>query len=228
MRQQEGKSMNRRLRWRCVLIVAVTLGVSLFAWYPPVADYFGLPSPRFVQERELKLGLDLRGGVHMALRVHTDDAVLLETRNKAGRLEDTLDREGIRHGRSEIAGPGRFRVTGLVAEQDAAFRRVSGEVAGDFARAAQSNGTYLFTIAPDALASLRANTVIDARQTIDRRVNDLGVSEPTIAIQGAQADEILVQMPGLDDMDRARGILGATALLEWKLVERGPAPTRDA
>ncbi len=95
----------------------------------------------------------------------------------------------------------------------------SGRLAGE---------TYTFTIAGDALARLRTETVAQARHTVERRVNELGVSEPMIAVQGAANDEILVQLPGIGDMDRARGILGATALLEWKLVERGPAPTREA
>ena len=88
--------------------------------------------------------------------------------------------------------------------------------------------SYTFTIAPGVLESLRANTVKQAEQTVDRRVNELGVTEPLIAIQGAATDEILLQLPGVADMDRARSILGATALLEWKLVEQGPASTREA
>jgi len=67
-----------------------------------------------------------------------------------------------------------------------------------------------------------------ARHAVERRVNELGVAEPTIAIQGADGDEIQLQLPGIADMDRAREILGATALLEWKLVEQGPATSREA
>jgi protein-export membrane protein SecD/preprotein translocase SecF subunit len=220
--------MSRRLRWRVVVTVAVTFGISIFAWYPVLADYYGLPNPDFIREKRLTLGLDLQGGVQMVLRVNTDDAILLDTRNTAGRLEEALTRQGVKRGPIEILGPGRFRVPGIAAEDDGAFRRVSDEVAGDFDRESGPRETYTFTIGRDALASLRTSTVSQARQTVDRRVNALGVAEPLIAIQGAAADEILVQLPGVADMDRARDILGATALLEWKLVERGPAPTREA
>jgi protein-export membrane protein SecD/preprotein translocase SecF subunit len=159
--------MNRRLRWRIAITLVVTLGLSIFAWYPMLADRAGLPNPEFMRERRPRLGLDLRGGVHMVLRVNTDDAVALETR-RAGALSGA------------------------------------------------------------AIAVVRADTVRQARDTIERRVNALGVAEPIIAIQGAAADEILVQLPGIGDMDRARDILGKTALLEWKLVERGPMSTREA
>ena len=86
--------MNSRLRWRFVVTVAVTLGISIFAWYPFVADRYGLANPGFIREKRLRLGLDLKGGVHMVLRVNTDDAVLVETRNTAARLDEALDAAG--------------------------------------------------------------------------------------------------------------------------------------
>ena len=220
--------MNSRLRWKFVVTVVVTLGVSFFAWYPLLADRYGLPAPGFIMEKRLKLGLDLKGGVQMVLRINTGEAVLVDTRNTAARLDEALTQQGVTRGPIEVLGPGRFRVAGVAAEHDAAFRRVSDDVAGDFARGSDPGESYTFTIAPAVLESLRANTVKQAEQTVDRRVNELGVTEPLIAIQGAAEDEILLQLPGVADMDRARSILGATALLEWKLVERGPASTREA
>jgi protein-export membrane protein SecD/preprotein translocase SecF subunit len=220
--------MNSRLRWRVAATLAVTLGISIFAWYPFLADRYGLANPGFILEKRLRLGLDLKGGIQMVLRVNTDDAVLVETRNTAGRLEEALTRQGVKRGAIEVLGPGQFRVADVIAESDRAFRRVADEVAGNFDRTSGLRDTYTFAIAPDALASLRTETVRQARQTVERRVNELGVAEPIIAIQGRAADQILLQLPGIADMDRARDILGATALLEWKLVERGPSPTREA
>jgi SecD/SecF fusion protein len=60
---------------------------------------------------------------------------------------------------------------------------------------------------------------------VDRRINALGVLEPVIAVQGGERDEILIQLPGFTDVERARAILGQTARLEWRLVEDGvPGP----
>jgi SecD/SecF fusion protein len=70
----------------------------------------------------------------------------------------------------------------------------------------------------------RDEVVAQAREAIDRRVNALGVVEPVIAVQGDRRDEILVQLPGFTDVERARGILGATARLEWKLIEADGTP----
>jgi protein-export membrane protein SecD/preprotein translocase SecF subunit len=220
--------MTTRLRWRIVLTAAVTFAISMFAWYPFLAARYGLSSPGFLLEKQLKLGLDLKGGIHMVLRVNTDDAVLVETRNTAGRLDEALAREGVRRGPISVLGPGQYRVPDVAAESDAMFRRVSDELTRDYSREPSPGRTYTFTITRDALESLRENTVKQTQQTVERRVDELGVAEPVIAVQGAARDEIVVQLPGVADMDRARDILGATALLEWKLVEQGPSPTREA
>jgi preprotein translocase SecF subunit len=69
----------------------------------------------------------------------------------------------------------------------------------------------------------RDEIVAQAREAVDRRVNALGVVEPVIAVQGDARDELLVQLPGFMDVDRARAILGATARLEWRLVGDDPS-----
>jgi preprotein translocase subunit SecD len=74
---------------------------------------------------------------------------------------------------------------------------------------------------------VREEAVSQALQTIERRVNELGVAEPIVARQGA-ADQILVQLPGVTDVQRAKEIIRSTALLELKLVEQGPFPTEEA
>jgi SecD/SecF fusion protein len=71
----------------------------------------------------------------------------------------------------------------------------------------------------------RDEVVAQAREAIDRRINALGVVESVIAVQGDDRDEILVQLPGFTDVERARSILGATARLEWRLVEEGARST---
>jgi preprotein translocase subunit SecD len=69
--------------------------------------------------------------------------------------------------------------------------------------------------------TLRDEAVAQALQTIERRVNELGVAEPIVAPHGAAGDQILVQLPGVTDVNRAKEIIRSTALLELKLVEVG-------
>jgi preprotein translocase subunit SecD len=80
---------------------------------------------------------------------------------------------------------------------------------------------------PNIQVNLRDEAVIQARQTIERRVNDLGVTEPSISQQGNSGDQILVQLPGVTDVERAKEIIRSTGLLELKIVEQGPSPTRE-
>jgi preprotein translocase subunit SecD len=79
---------------------------------------------------------------------------------------------------------------------------------------------------PNVAVQRRTEAVTQAIQTIERRINELGVSEPTVAPYGATDDQILVQLPGLSDINRAKNIIGQTALLELALVEAGPAADR--
>ena len=66
-----------------------------------------------------------------------------------------------------------------------------------------------------------------ALQTIERRVNELGVAEPIVARHG-DGDQILVQLPGVSDVRRAKEIIRSTAMLELKIVEQGPFPSEEA
>ena len=81
---------------------------------------------------------------------------------------------------------------------------------------------------PNIARSLREQTMVQAHDTIDRRVNELGVAEPNIATHGDNGDQLLVQLPGITDVARAKDIIQSTALLELKLLEGGPASTREA
>src|SRR6185436_4358294 len=96
-----------------------------------------------------------------------------------------------------------------------------------FDRISGVNGVYDFRLKPNIEKDLREQAVVQALQTIERRVNELGVAEPNISRYGSANDQILVQMPGLTDVARAKEIISNTALLELKLVESGPASTKE-
>src|ERR1041385_6437363 len=78
---------------------------------------------------------------------------------------------------------------------------------------------------PNIQQNLRDEAVVQARETIERRINELGVTEPSISQQGT--DQLLVQLPGVSDVDRAKSIMGSPGLLELKIVEQGPYSTKE-
>ena len=89
------------------------------------------------------------------------------------------------------------------------------------------SGSYTYRMRPPIESSLRDESVRQALQTIERRVNELGVAEPIVAPYSVGGDQILVQLPGVSDVARAKEIIRSTALLELKLVEAGPAMSQE-
>src|SRR5258706_1073906 len=215
------------LRWKLIAVLAVLVVFSAVGVYPIVAARYGIHSPAVLIDKQLKLGLDLKGGVQLVLRVQTDDALRLETDQEMERLRQELAKRNIPFTNLTSPDPTRFRIEGVPPAQDAAFRQAANEVQANFERGTGANGTYVFTMRPNVVVQLRGDAVVQARQTIERRVNDLGVTEPSIAQQGNSGDQILVQLPGVTDVERAKEIIRSTGLLELKIVEQGPSPTKE-
>ena len=218
--------MYKNLRWTVLTILAVLVGFSGLGVYPVLADYYHWPCPAFLKAKQLKLGLDLKGGVQLQLRVNTDDALKATTTSTSEQLRASLITSGITPTINPVSAMV-FRVEGIPQEKDALFRQAADEIATtNYDRNPLAGGTYEFKLKPNMERNLREQAVDQAMQTIDRRVNELGVTEPTIARQ-PQGDEILVQMPGVTDVARAKEIMGRTAQLEFRLVEAGPASKED-
>jgi preprotein translocase subunit SecD len=206
------------LRWKIVTVLAVFAIFFAVGPFPILAARYHVPAPGWLMDKQLKLGLDLRGGVHLVLRVQTEDALRLETDLESERLRDELRTRNIPITGVTPVSSTQFRVDGVPPAQDAAFRTAANEVQANFERGSGTNGSYTFTMRANIQVNLREEAVVQARQTIERRVNELGVTEPSITQQGA--DQILVQLPGVTDVERAKQIMGSPGLLELKIVER--------
>ncbi|MEO8260864.1 MAG: protein translocase subunit SecD, partial [Acidobacteriota bacterium] len=216
----------QNLRWKLISIIGVLIVFTGLGVYPIVAERFGVQSPSWLMAKRLKLGLDLKGGVHLVLRVKTDEALRLQTDQDMERLREALSKAAVT---ATITSPDltHIRVEAVPPAQDAAFRQSAAELSTYFDRSAGTNGTYVFTMKPNKVVELREEAVEQGRQTIERRVNELGVTEPSIARQGQSGDQILVQLPGVTDVDRAKEIIRSTGTLELKIVEQGPVAARE-
>jgi len=205
--------MNRNVQWKLLAVVVVT-AASAAAIYPP-AD-------------RIRLGLDLEGGVHMVLRVQTDDALRVESETAAEQLGEQLELQGITVASVSAVEPTVIRVEGAPGDRDAEFRRIADDqLSASYNREAGAGGAYTFTMRAPIESTLRDESVRQALQTIERRVNELGVAEPIVAPYSVGGHQILVQLPGVSDVARAKEIIRNTALLELKIVEDGPAATRE-
>jgi preprotein translocase subunit SecD len=221
--------MIKNLRWKVITILTVFLVFTAVGIYPILAALWHLPAPGWLMAKQLRLGLDLKGGVHLVMRVQTDDALRIYTTTAAEQLREALTTAGVAASAINVTAPQSFRVEGVPPDRDAEFRRIADEqTATIYERASGVNGSYDFRMRQNIERNMRDEAVVQMRQTLDRRVNELGVTEPTISVYGQSGDQILVQLPGVTDVARAKEIMGKTALLELKLVEEGPAATREA
>ena len=202
--------MLKNVRTRLSL-TALVVGLAVWAFYPP--------------DKKINLGLDLKGGVHLVLRVHTDDALRSETELTSERLRDSLTRASVPFTGIEVTAADQFRIAGVT--DDAALRNATADTETTFDRDS-SGGVYTFKIKPNIANQLRDEAVTQALQTIERRVNELGVVEPIVARYSGR-DQILVQLPGVSDVQRAKEVIRATAQLQFRLVENPtPFPSSEA
>ena len=199
------------LRTKFLIIVGV-ISLSIWSFYPP--------------GEKIKLGLDLKGGVHLVLQVHTDDALRIETEMTVERLRETLAEGGLEVASLSVTSSTEFLVEGVQPAQDQAFRQAASDASEAVFNRSSGAGNYTYSMKQNIANQLREEAVNQALQTIERRVNELGVAEPVVAKHGSGA-QILVQLPGVSEVARAKEIIRSTAQLELKLVEQGPFYSRD-
>ena len=228
--------MRRGVAVRAVLFF-IMAAASLLYLAPTVAP--NLPSwwSAFLPTDRIHLGLDLQGGSHLVLEVEVDKVIENSLERIKGELTKILQERNISGVSVERqAAQLRVRVPAASAE------RVRGLLKGDFGNlelvnTQTSGGTTEFslTLSKEELRSLRDYAVDQSLETIRNRIDQFGVSEPIIQRQGQQ--DILIQLPGIQDPERAKEIIGKTALLEFKLVDdnadveealrKGPPPGRQ-
>ena len=196
----------RRALWVRIGLVVVVVAVSIWYLYP--------------LQKSINLGLDLQGGIHLVLGVEADKAIANEVERTAEDFRQALERKGIGVRRVAREGTGDF-VAELASPQswnDALTVAKSPEY-GSFEVTAQDQaaGRFKMAMAQKEMARLRDLAVRQGVETIRNRVDQFGVAEPTITRQGD--DRILIQLPGVQDPERAKALIGKTALLEFKLVD---------
>jgi preprotein translocase subunit SecD len=174
------------------------------------------------------LGLDLRGGVHFLLQVDMKGALTKRLDSVAADLRTLLRDKNIRH-----AGIARSGQTVQVQFRDAEMREKAKQlIAGsqpELLLAETLTGadfTLVATLNPQSIKTFQDDALKQNIATLNKRINELAVAEPVIQQQGA--DRIVVQLPGVQDVARAKDLIGRTATLEVRLVEQASVAGSDA
>jgi preprotein translocase subunit SecD len=170
------------------------------------------------------LGLDLRGGVHFLMQVDVQAALDKRVQGIQTAVRGQLRDKNVRHAGIERKG-NTVEVRFRDAETRAAAKNVILEQQQDLTVAEGTDGSDLLltlSLKPAALKEAMDNGVRQNIATLSKRVNELGVAEPVIQQQGP--DRIVVQLPGVQDVARAKAIIGRTATLEVRMVDETVTP----
>jgi preprotein translocase subunit SecD len=216
--------LGKKLRWRVLLIVLVLVGAMAgfvaTGYAHARKDWTGPGSPGFKDalKSAIKLGLDLRGGIHLVLQVNTADAVKAERNDAIETLKGQTKDAAI--GAVELPTDTTFLIAITRETDQAKLEEAVKRFLPDW-NYSTAGGKWTFALKDPARRQMEDNAVAQALETIRNRVDEFGVSEPLIARQGA--DRILVQLPGIDDPKRVKDLIKNTAFLELTLVENGPS-----
>ena len=174
------------------------------------------------------LGLDLRGGVHFLMQVDTNSVLKKRLQGMQASIRGGLRDKDIRHSgieRTDSAITIKFTDPALMAKAKAVILDQQRD-ADVVESGTGSDLTLTVTLKSAALQLAKADSVKQNIATLSKRINQLGVSEPIIQQQGA--DRIVVELPGVVDVARAKDIIGRTATLEVRMKDESILDGTDA
>ena len=222
--------MNPNLKWKALFILAVILACVYFlVGLPTFPTSVATLKENFA--RQIKLGLDLQGGTHLILQVQVQEAIAQETDQTVDRLTTSLRTQNIRYEEIRRVDDTHILVRNLDGSQISQFRDLVSNQFGrnwDLSAAAGDPTGYTLTMLPSFIAQTQEATMTLSLETIERRINALGLTEPTIQLHGRKDNEILVQLPGEGDPTRAKSVIQAGGQLELRLVvDNNPYPSES-
>ncbi|PYU22393.1 MAG: hypothetical protein DMG32_18310 [Acidobacteria bacterium] len=177
--------MDSNLRWKAVFVTLVIL-LCIFGLVGLPAFPTSLAQLRDNFSRRIKLGLDLQGGTHLILQVQVNEAVSLQTDQTIDHLGTQFRDKNIRYDDLRKVSDTQILVHNLAPEGTAAFRDLVSSNFGewDLAPAPGEQSGYLLTIKPSTVAAIQAQTMSQSEDTIRRRIDALGLTEPVVAPYG--------------------------------------------
>jgi len=201
--------MKKGLRWKILLTIVILVGAIIISW--PIKD-------------KIKLGLDLKGGIHLVMQVMTEDAVVMETDQEILRLQDLFKKNSITFTTMTREAPGKFTIQGTTADQEVKIKDQLDQYLRDWDYFFAGTSATV-TLKPLAMNAMKEQAVDQSLETIRNRVDQFGVAEPIIQRYGSE--RLIVELPGVDNPERIQDIIKTAAILEWKLVKGGPAPDEE-
>lgn len=224
--------MKRHLRFKFFFILAVIL-VCIFG-------IIGFPKSKAELaenwHKNIRLGLDLRGGTYLVVQVQQQDAFNTQASSDADRLKEAARKAGVQFSditleeanSLQTATKAAIDVKGVPNTQAGTFRGIVNDQFASWLMTPTSATDYRLTMRPTDALKLWQSVLAQSKNTIEKKVNALGLSEATVQQRREDADsELLVQLPGVDDPARVKQILQTAAVLELYDVRSGPFQSRE-
>jgi len=212
--------MTKSLKWRFLLTGLVLLGGVAFL-LPTLTDRLPDWWKKYLPADKVLLGLDLQGGIHLILEVEVKKALESTVERTIEDIKEELRKKDIFYDRIERDGESRIRIDGLSSSDRDRFEALLSEQYGNLKLYSSQEGDrgmqYVLGLTDRDARDIQEKSVDQALETIRNRIDQYGVSEPTI--QRQSDNRILIQLPGVKDPDRAMKLIGQTAVLEFKIVD---------
>ena len=224
----------KNLLQRTIIIALVTLAGIYIVIGPrrrPTLQDFTWSGIKATLASNIHLGLDLKGGTHLVMRVKTDEVLKNLTLADAIAIEKAAKDAGlpVKEVKPETTG-GNYRIVleatdaSKLAEIEEAAKQKLGSDLSNWTSSISGN-TIVWTLAPAAQAALAEQATEQAKRIIESRLDAVGVAEPLVQRHGSQTShQILVQMPGIHDPERVKQLLKAESKLELVHVVSPPSP----
>ena len=203
--------MKKNILWRLSLIgITIVLAVIFFLPNTPGFQYMPEWWRQNMPNKGIVLGLDLQGGLHLVFEVEGDKAVEITTERYASRLKELLAKKKLTADAT---------VSGLNITVSPSNPDIKKAIEDGFPTLApvETGSKLVYRLSDKEAKRIKDTSTDQALETIRNRIDQFGVSEPTIHRQGE--NEIVVQLPGVKDPKRAIDLIGKTAQLEFKIVD---------
>ena len=207
-----GISALKNFSWKLILVFAVIVAAVIYV----------LPTlePGLWPHKQINLGLDLQGGMHLVLEVDTAKAIDGQVERIMQEIRDQLRKERLRGVSLDRIEGNKIAATiqdAQIAEKFIALIKDEFDPLKSTQNVSGGTTTIILQLPTAEAENVEKLAVDQALETIRNRIDQFGVAEPDIRRQGQR--RILIQLPGIKDADRAKDLIGRTALLEFKLVD---------
>jgi len=221
--------MGKNLRGKLVSIIAILV---VFVY----GIFYGFNAPKLGSLKSLitdniHLGLDLKGGAHLVLAVHVEEAVASEIDRDVARLQTAFQQAGIAAtvGKTDPSKPNTIVIAGIPPAKLSDARNIMDSTDYSiYQEGTLPDGSETLTMKQQAINDLDARTLQTSIDTINERVNTLGVTEPVVAPYGLGANQILVELPGVENLGQVREAIQSTSKLAVYAVVSGPYDSDQA